>query len=133
MVVSFRLVYSWLMDLINPKQRWLIRKIPRHWKDKSELIPDLLFSMVIHFVEKEDGLVVLRYQIDSPGIDGEIDPRRVEEYSKAESDIHAAYIWALARDRMYATAVTMEQECVCNNFDTTHMQSIVRHYRHFWT
>lgn len=39
---------------INPRQRWLVKKIPKTWCDKPELIPILLYEMVIHFVEKEE-------------------------------------------------------------------------------
>jgi hypothetical protein len=38
---------------IFPKQAWLTRSIPLVWQDKINLIPTVLYAMVIHFVEEE--------------------------------------------------------------------------------
>jgi hypothetical protein len=45
-----------LQCLFNPKQKWLTKKIPRTWCDKPELIQSLLFEILVHYVEEEDGL-----------------------------------------------------------------------------
>ena len=36
---------------IRPRQKWLTKQIPRSWNDKVTLIPDVLYAMVIHFVD----------------------------------------------------------------------------------
>lgn len=37
-----------------PSQRWLTRNIPNTWKDKPELIRDILFECLVHYVEVEE-------------------------------------------------------------------------------
>jgi hypothetical protein len=45
--------YDWLRYEINPRQKWLTKQIPNHWSDKTHLIPELNFAMIVHFVEGE--------------------------------------------------------------------------------
>lgn len=40
----------------RPRQKWLTQSIPNTWCDKPELIPHLLFTCLVHYVEKEEGL-----------------------------------------------------------------------------
>jgi hypothetical protein len=40
----------------NPRQKWLTKHIPNIWKDKPELIQDILFACLVHYVEEENGL-----------------------------------------------------------------------------
>jgi hypothetical protein len=46
--------YDWLIYAMNPRQKWLTKQIPNEWCDKVTLIVDVNFSMVVHFVEKEE-------------------------------------------------------------------------------
>ena len=45
-------ISSWF----NPRQKWLTKVIPNIWCDKVELVPLLLFTVLIDFVEQEKGL-----------------------------------------------------------------------------
>lgn len=53
----FRSLFRFYIDQIStrllPRQRWLTKQIPRDWRDKTSLIPDILYAMVVHFVEQE--------------------------------------------------------------------------------
>lgn len=56
---KFTNIYFWF-DLVNtikvffkPRQRWLTKTIPKDWKDKPELIRDILFECVVHYIEEE--------------------------------------------------------------------------------
>lgn len=40
----------------NPRQKWLTKTIPNTWCDKTALIPHLLFTCLVHYVEGEEGL-----------------------------------------------------------------------------
>jgi hypothetical protein len=40
----------------NPRQKWLTKTIPNTWCDKVTLIPNLMFTCLIHYVEDEEGL-----------------------------------------------------------------------------
>lgn len=54
--------YAWERQIdkvryfFNPRQKWLTKAIPKHWSDKDYLIQTCLFTMLIHFVEVENGL-----------------------------------------------------------------------------
>lgn len=45
---------TFIHNIFFPQQKWL--KVPRGWCDKCELVPDLLFQIIINFVEEEKGL-----------------------------------------------------------------------------
>ena len=45
--------YDWLRYKLNPSQKWLKKQIPDDWSDKTHLIPELNFAMVVHFVDGE--------------------------------------------------------------------------------
>ena len=54
--------YKWkVYNFFRSSQHWLIKKIPRSYQDKSELIPLILFEILIDFVETEQGLKGLTY------------------------------------------------------------------------
>jgi len=40
----------------KPRQKWLTKTIPNTWCDKVSLIPHLLFTCLVHYVEDEKGL-----------------------------------------------------------------------------
>lgn len=48
---------------LNPRQKWLIKKIPNHWEDKDVLIELVLEECLIHFIEEENGFSLL-----NPGV-----------------------------------------------------------------
>lgn len=49
-----RFWYEKISATLNPRQKWLTKKIPNTWSDKVWLIPELNFEMVVHFVDGED-------------------------------------------------------------------------------
>jgi hypothetical protein len=57
----FNSFYWWdirykISAFFNPRQKWLTKTIPNTWCDKVSLIPHLLFTCLIHYVEQEEGL-----------------------------------------------------------------------------
>lgn len=44
---------DWVRHTLNPRQKWLTKQIPKHWSDKTSLIPEVLFAMVVHFIDGE--------------------------------------------------------------------------------
>jgi hypothetical protein len=40
----------------NPRQKWLTKLISNQWMDKPELIKDILFACLVHYVEEEKGI-----------------------------------------------------------------------------
>lgn len=47
---------------LKPRQKWLIKKIPNSWADKTWLIPEVNFAMVIDFIEGEEALDVTNWE-----------------------------------------------------------------------
>lgn len=45
--------YTQISARLWPRQRWLTKQIPRVWNDKVNLIPDLMYAMIVHYVEGE--------------------------------------------------------------------------------
>ena len=43
----------------NPRQKWLIKKIPNHWCDKVDLIRIVLFESLVHYVDSEKCFEIL--------------------------------------------------------------------------
>lgn len=56
-----------LRCFFNPRQKWLLKKIPNTWADKTHLIPEILYECIVHFVEGERCFETIRW--DS-GFDG---------------------------------------------------------------
>jgi len=54
-MIPFKLkeAYHSVKYFFSPQQRWLTKKIPNSWCDKTELVPICLFAMLKHFVEEE--------------------------------------------------------------------------------
>lgn len=74
----------------NPRQRWLTKTIPNTWCDKTALIPHLLFSCLVHYVEDEKGL---QDQIDwSEDLQkGYISQEYVDSVKETDSELRAVY------------------------------------------
>ena len=142
--------YRAVVDWFFPKQRWLTRKIPNHWCDKVELIPRVLFASIIHFVEKEDGLEMLRLQIRELAQDAAIVPDfadRMAECQNVIEVVEAAYSWAKQRDAFEEETwdnIPDEPLLASLNYyrnreeygidkDIKHMTDIVRVHRYLWT
>jgi hypothetical protein len=49
-------VWYSLCAWFNPRQKWLTKHIKNTWQDKPELIKDILFACLVHYVEQEKGI-----------------------------------------------------------------------------
>ncbi len=75
--------HNWHNQVVTrlwPRQRWLTRQVSRQWTDKPELLSQLLYALVIHFVEEEDCFNVTAWA--ASGL--------VEE----EKQLRSVYAWA---------------------------------------
>jgi hypothetical protein len=75
----------------NPRQRWLTKKIPKKWVDKPELIQDLLFAILVNFVEGEKGLEPLDYDWTEDLKKGHVSQEYVDTHNRIHKDIKAVY------------------------------------------
>jgi hypothetical protein len=53
--------YEQISSRLRPRNKWLAKKLPRTWCDKVQLIPLVLYEMIIHFVEEEKCFERLEY------------------------------------------------------------------------
>lgn len=86
--------YRFRHDIKNyfaPKQKWLTKKIPNHWQDKPELILDLLFEMVVHFIEEEKGISDLDWQSEVES--GYVSQEYADKHKQTEATILEIYKW----------------------------------------
>lgn len=61
----FRERYWSTRDWFFPQQRWLTKGAPNHWQDKKTLVVDVLYRMIVHFVEVEKAMENVVYD-DTP-------------------------------------------------------------------
>lgn len=78
-------------DSNTDHQDWLRKEIPRSWRDKVNLIPDLLFTCLIHFVEEENGLSQLDIDWSEDITKGYTTQDYVNNCNKVYGDLKSAY------------------------------------------
>ena len=129
-----------LSAFFNPRQKWLTKHVPNTWKDKPELIQDILFACLIHYVEEEEGLRDASfYEQDLK--DGHIsqeyydhcvtwnnDLREVYEYLKVERRVLELNI-----EHQTDVVVWLNAENTLNDKDIWAMTVIVKYSKYLWT
>ena len=78
-----------IRDFFFPRQKWLTKTIPNSWKDKTELIEDLLFECIKHYVESERCFEVIDWNYH-------------ETRKETEKFIKECYVW-ITQDRKKLT------------------------------
>jgi hypothetical protein len=105
----FNLKYS-ISAFFNPRQKWLTKKIPNTWMDKTELIRVLLFECLIHYVEQEDGLDRMHLLKDDLK-KGYIDQAYYDIDLLREKELLAAYKHIKVRDQLEREAFDAYPKC----------------------
>jgi len=59
--------YYKVRDFFFPRQKYLMKDIKRGWMDKTTVIPQVLFNCIIHFIEEEEALTRIDWDIDEKG------------------------------------------------------------------
>jgi len=86
-----------------PQQRWLTRVIPRTYCDKVELVPRVLFAVLVDFVENEKGLSQLDMDWDKELAAGHITQSYVDDIFKTYGELRDAYHYVKhERDKLQA-------------------------------
>ena len=84
-------IKQWICDLFAPKQKWLTKKIPRHWSDKPELIRDILFECLVNFIEEEKAFDNLGWDWSDEVEAGHISQEQADATNKAREELEWAY------------------------------------------
>lgn len=92
-------VKQYICDRFNPKQRWLTKKISRSWQDKPELIRDLLFEILVNYVESENGLHDIDYDWSEDLAAGYISQEYIDSTKRTDDIVRRCYTW-IKKDRV---------------------------------
>jgi hypothetical protein len=130
-------------NFFRSSQHWLIKKIPRSYQDKVELIPLILFAILIDFVETEQGLKSLNYDYAD---DREyVTTEYLEKCKARDEELLAAYHFAkVEKSLMEAELVRksyldgdikdyIEYEQLLHQKEEEAMMTIVKYSRYLWT
>ena len=78
-------------EIVEDPQDWLRKEIPYDWSDKTELIPKLLFTCLVHFVEEENGLSTLDVDWSYDLEHNHVDQEYIDKVNAVYGDIRDAY------------------------------------------
>ena len=85
--------YKWIKRTFKPFNKEIRAQIPtREWKDLRDMIPDVLYAMIIHYVEKDNGAEMTEIDYSKPDEYGERE--FLEKRNQERSMILQIYGWA---------------------------------------
>ena len=126
----------------NPRQKWLTKHIPNTWQDKPELIQDILFACLIHYVEGEEGLHNasfyeqdlkdghLSQEYYDRSVEMNNDLREIYNYIKVERPVLVSKI---SIDDQIDIVAWLKAESTLNDKDIWAMTVIVKYSKYLWT
>lgn len=76
---------------LNPRQKWLLNKIPNRWMDKDGLVELCLFEILVDYVEGEKGLEMMNYDWSKELSDGFVSEEYVKNSQDTDKDIFDIY------------------------------------------
>jgi len=86
--------WSGIRAYFNPRQKWLTKVIPNTWCDKTELVPLVLFTILIDFVESEKGTDQLHVDWTDELEKGYVTKEYVESVKAIYAELEEAYHYA---------------------------------------
>ena len=84
-------VYCKIRSFFISQQRWLTKAIPRTYCDKVELVPCVLFAILVDFVEKEKGLSQLDVDWTQDLADGHVSQAYIDATNARYGELRDAY------------------------------------------
>ena len=137
--------YKWkIYNYFRSSQHWLIKKIPRSYQDKVELVPLILFEILIDFVENENGLEDLDYDYTDDIAAGYVNAEQIAESKTRNEELLAAYNFARFEKQLMEAEITRKShsfdargflDCqeIMNQKEQEAMMTIVKYSRYLWT
>ncbi len=131
----------WCSHTIRPRQKWLTKQIPKSWADKTWLIPELNFAMVVHFVEGEKAMDVTDW-VNSGDAHAEFETALKDCYDyikvrrpQLQKDLDNAYpdLDKSSGDYWKDYAEVNRIETLLDKEDTKYLVWIVTNRDFFWT
>jgi hypothetical protein len=133
--------YDWICHTLNPRQKWLAKQIPKGWADKTWLITEVNFAMVIDFVEGEEAIDVIHWEKTGEA-SGQFEKELKECYDyvkttrpKLQEDHDNSYPddEKMTGDYNVDYAEVNRLELLLNKEDTKWLVWIVTNRDYFWT
>ena len=138
--------YKWkVYNFFRSSQHWLIKKIPRSYQDKVELIPLILFAILIDFVETEQGLNSLNHEYTEDIAAGHTTVEYLAKCKARDEELLAAYHFATAEKSLMEAKLAkiaesdcdikeyIEYENLLHQKEQKAMMTIVKYSRYLWT
>jgi len=133
-------VWYSLCAWFNPRQKWLTKHIPNTWKDKPELIQDILFACLIHYVEEEKGLRDASFYEEDLK-DGHLSQEHYDQSVTLNNDLREVYDYIKVERPVLESNVNHQTDVVVwlNAENTLYdkdiwaMSVIVKYSKYLWT
>jgi hypothetical protein len=109
---------------LNPRQKWLTKQIPKSWRDKCTLIPDLVFACLIHFVEVENGIEHSTWEYSENVKDDLVKAYRYAKHIRARLE---KLTWSVPYERC------RYYEKLYDRLETHYLMKIIEHRDYLWT
>jgi hypothetical protein len=123
----------------NPRQKWLTKLISNQWMDKPELIKDILFACLVHYVEEEKGINSREFY-ETDYREGHISKEYLDHCIEVNTDLQNVYNYIKTErprlDAIYQWPNTQSMINHMNLMDTKDvwaMTTIVKYSSYLWT
>ena len=127
----------------NPRQKWLTKLIPNQWMDKPELIKDILFACLVHYVEEEDGINSREFY-ETDYREGYISKEYLDHCIEVNTDLQNVYNYVkterplLEKEADEALDVMnpedwIEKDSLLSDKDVWAMTTIAKYSPYLWT
>jgi len=123
----------------NPRQKWLTKLISNQWMDKPELIKDILFACLVHYVEEEKG-INSRELYETDYKEGHISKEYLDHCIEVNTDLQNVYNYIKnERPRLDAIYQWPNTQSMINHMDLMKtkdvwaMTTIVKYSHYLWT
>jgi hypothetical protein len=126
----------------NPRQKWLTKLIPNQWMDKPELIKDILFACLVHYVEEEKGINSCEfYETDYK--EGHISKEYLDHSIEVNTDLQNVYNYikterpkfelVIEREWKMNSRIAIKMESEMSDKDVWAMTTIAKYSPYLWT
>jgi hypothetical protein len=139
-----RLGYYHVRNFFFPQNKWLMKGVPRCWRDKDELFRVILFNGLVHYVEGEKCFEVIEWGNNEKDIEVAAKIKEIYAWIKEgrpakEKELEQSYPNISIEDIMagktppnvYDKVYKVEAEL--ENKDTEYLTWIVQNRRYLWT
>lgn len=139
----WKAVWYEICAFFNPRQKWLTKHIPNTWRDKPELIQDILFACLVDYVEQEEGLIPLD-ELDSHLDDEHLSQEYKDSVVESTTELHEVYNYiknelpSLEKSRLdFAGDLDFNEwiklDALMSDKNMWAMTTIVKHSQTLWT